>query len=166
MKFWNWGPTTIWYNIESVAFLFSKSLHPTLQHSRQAAQHGWWDHRESTLEGSSAVHSCLCGLVLTGVYLIKFSNRESLIQPLQQTQPYSPSARCNVHNVRQGGSILHFFKFYAKACCLRFPQVQYGNLPNFFYFSSKTSERFKGPYFQQKNQETKFFKSLIFLCIL
>ena len=29
MKFWNWGPTTIWHNIENVAFYFSKSLHPT-----------------------------------------------------------------------------------------------------------------------------------------
>ena len=30
MKFWNWGPTSIWHNIESVAF-FSKPLHPTEQ---------------------------------------------------------------------------------------------------------------------------------------
>ena len=31
MKYWNWGPTTIWHNIESVAFFSSsKSLHPTL----------------------------------------------------------------------------------------------------------------------------------------
>ena len=30
IKFWHWGPTTIWHNRESVAF-FSKSLHPTLQ---------------------------------------------------------------------------------------------------------------------------------------
>ena len=29
MKFWNWGPTTIWHNIECVAFYFSKSLRPT-----------------------------------------------------------------------------------------------------------------------------------------
>ena len=29
MKFWNWGPITIWHSIESVAF-FSKSLHPNV----------------------------------------------------------------------------------------------------------------------------------------
>ena len=29
MKFWNWGPTTIWHNIQCVAFS-SKSLHPTV----------------------------------------------------------------------------------------------------------------------------------------
>ena len=29
MTFWNWGPTTIWHNVESVEF-FSKSLHPTV----------------------------------------------------------------------------------------------------------------------------------------
>ena len=33
MKFWNWGPTTIWHDIECVAFYFSKSLHPNLQYS-------------------------------------------------------------------------------------------------------------------------------------
>ena len=32
MKFWNWGPTTIWHNTESVALCFSKSLHPTVQY--------------------------------------------------------------------------------------------------------------------------------------
>ena len=32
MKFWNWGPTTIWHNIQCVAFfLLSKSLHPSGQ---------------------------------------------------------------------------------------------------------------------------------------
>ena len=30
MKSRNWGPTTIWHNIECIAF-FSKSLHPTVQ---------------------------------------------------------------------------------------------------------------------------------------
>ena len=30
MKFWNWGPTTIWHNIECVAFYFSKSLYPNV----------------------------------------------------------------------------------------------------------------------------------------
>ena len=30
-KFWNWGPTTIWQNKQSVTFNFSKSLHPTAQ---------------------------------------------------------------------------------------------------------------------------------------
>ena len=29
MKFYNWGPTTIWHNIECVALDLSKSLHPT-----------------------------------------------------------------------------------------------------------------------------------------
>ena len=28
MKFWNWGPTTIWHNIGSVTYFLSKSLHP------------------------------------------------------------------------------------------------------------------------------------------
>ena len=28
MAFWNWGPTTIWNNIEFVAFYLSQSLHP------------------------------------------------------------------------------------------------------------------------------------------
>ena len=28
MKFWNWGSTTIWNNIESVKKMFPKSLHP------------------------------------------------------------------------------------------------------------------------------------------
>ena len=32
MKFWNWGPTTIWHNLGCVAFYFSKSLHPTVQY--------------------------------------------------------------------------------------------------------------------------------------
>ena len=27
---WNWGTTTIWNNIECVAFYFSKSLHPNV----------------------------------------------------------------------------------------------------------------------------------------
>ena len=31
-----------------------------------------------------------------------------------------------------------FFKFYAFACCLKFPWVQYGEMPNFFDFGSKT----------------------------
>ena len=31
MKFWNWGPTAIWHNIESVALFSSKLLHPTVQ---------------------------------------------------------------------------------------------------------------------------------------
>ena len=34
---WNWGPTTIWPNIECVAFYFSKSLHPTVQSAAQWA---------------------------------------------------------------------------------------------------------------------------------
>ena len=37
MKFWNWGPTKIWHNIESVAFYFSKSLHPTALMSHTVA---------------------------------------------------------------------------------------------------------------------------------
>ena len=31
MKFLNWGPTTIWHNIECIAFYFSKSLHRIIQ---------------------------------------------------------------------------------------------------------------------------------------
>ena len=31
MQLWNWGPTTIWHNIECVTFNFFKSSHPTVQ---------------------------------------------------------------------------------------------------------------------------------------
>ena len=33
MKFWNWGPTTIWHNMTCGQNCFQKSLHPNAQHS-------------------------------------------------------------------------------------------------------------------------------------
>ena len=38
MKFWNWGPTTIWHYTESLAFFSSKSLHPTVQYIHSNTQ--------------------------------------------------------------------------------------------------------------------------------
>ena len=35
----NWGPTTIWHNIEFVAFYFSKSLHPTVLYIQMCTQY-------------------------------------------------------------------------------------------------------------------------------
>ena len=55
-------------------------------------------HRESTTrEGPSPEHLYSLARV-AGVYLIKSCKNESLIYPLHLTQPYSPSAQCNVHN--------------------------------------------------------------------
>ena len=34
IKFFIWGPTTFWHNIESVDFYFSKSLHPNIHIGR------------------------------------------------------------------------------------------------------------------------------------
>ena len=32
MKFWNWGPTTIWHNMTCGQNCFQKSLHPSIQY--------------------------------------------------------------------------------------------------------------------------------------
>ena len=158
MTFWNWGPTTIWYNIESVAFLFSKSLHPTLQHSRQAAQHGWWDHRESTLEGSSAVHSCLCGLVLTGVYLIKFSNPNLLYSPCSKPSHIVLLLDVMYKMYARVGRFCTFSNFMQRHVVYGSPRYNMGTYPIFFILVQKPVRGLKVHIFNKKTKRQNFLK--------
>ena len=64
------------------------SIHPTKRRSGPLRIY------RVLLEGPSPVHSGHCGWCLPN----KVFKKESLIYPLHLTQPYSASARCNVHN--------------------------------------------------------------------